>query len=54
MPFLSNPFDYTASMKPLDGYTNAQNDALERALMLFAEALQEPENKTETSEEMLP
>lgn len=50
MPFLISPFDFTATMKPLDGYTNAQNDALERALMLIAEALQEPE-QTEESEQ---
>lgn len=42
MPFLSHPFDFTATMKPLDGYTNADNDALERALMLIAEALNRP------------
>lgn len=41
MPFLTSPFDYTATMKPIDGYTNAQNDALERALQLIAEALNE-------------
>lgn len=42
MPFLPNPFDFTASMKPLDGYTNAQNDLLERALQLISEAMAEP------------
>lgn len=50
MPFLIRPFDFTASMQPLDGYTNAQNDALERALMLISEALNEPEQTEETEQ----
>lgn len=50
MPFLTSPFDFTAATKPLDGYTNEQNDALERALMLIAEALQEPEQTEETEQ----